>query len=214
MPPLSTFSSKTSSHLYNIDFDLELTDTTLLSNRTDILEVLKDLHQLATFLNLSGETELLFEAAYPDRLYSVEHQVLCLIAEEEFAGTTGYDFHDITSLLLRVSLVYIYTNLRQTPIGGKLRQRLVEQLQQFLECSNLGFFMATFPAEILWSLFLGAFAATGTIYQSYFFENIRLLCQENHLSSWDEICCNFHGLPVFEASCMQGCRIMWLDNFI
>lgn len=212
MPPLSTFSSENSAHLYNIDFGLVLTDSTLLSNRTDILEVLRDLHQLATFLNVSGETELPFEAAYPDRLYSVEHRVLCLLNEEELAVNTGYDVHGIISILLRVSLVYIYTNLRQTPIGGKLRQRLVEQLQLFLEFSNLTFCMATFPAEILWTLFLGTFAATGTVYKNYFLEKIRLLCQENRLSTWDEICCYFHGLPVFELSCMQGCKKMWMEN--
>jgi hypothetical protein len=212
MPPLSTFFSETSSHLYNIDFGLVLTDAIILSNRTDILEVLRDLHQLATFLNLSGETDLPSEAAYPDRLYNVEHRILCLITEEELVVNTGYDLHNIISLLLRVCLVYIYTNLRETPIGGKLRQRLVEQLQLFLERSNLPFYMAAFPAEILWSLFLGGFAATGTAYQNYFLEKIRVLCQENRHSTWDEICCYFHGLPVLEASCMQGCKKMWVEN--
>ncbi|KAH8705577.1 hypothetical protein BGW36DRAFT_353979 [Talaromyces proteolyticus] len=218
MPPLSTFLPETTStsDFYEPPFNSVLKDTAILSNRVEVLDVLKNLHELTTFLNLSNIKELPFEAAYPDRLYGVEHKVLCLIAEEEkeeVDTANRYQQHDITRLLLRVSLLYIYTNLRQTPIGGKLRRRLVKRLQEFLNCStNLPLLMATFPAEMLWTSFLGSYAATGTDYQSYFIEITEALSRGNSLLSWAHIISFLNSLPVLEDSCRKACNRIWMDN--
>lgn len=216
MPSLSVFSTQTSSGLYQLSLNQLLTDAAILSNRTEVLEVLSDLNRLATFLNASDKDELPFEAAYPDHLYIVENKVLCLLSEEEQKVINNAYHHrqkDIIELLLQVSLLYIYTNLRQTPMGGKLRRNLVWRMKDFLnDCSNLPLLMAAFPAEMLWTLSISAFAATGTDYQCYFNERIRILCYENGLLRTDQIVQFLTSLPALENSCLKACENIWMEN--
>lgn len=112
---------------------------------TEILDQLQKLHELSTILNLRpvGEDDLPTEAAYPDRVYSIEHTLLTALANEAERKI------GIVDVLQNAALLFIYSHLRQTPVGGEIRQSILGRLTSCLESMELQAFVEDHPAKML-----------------------------------------------------------------
>jgi hypothetical protein len=112
---------------------------------TEVLDRLQKLHELSIFLNLrpAGENELPPEAAYPDRVYSVEHTLLTVLADTAERNNAIFD------ALQNSALLFIYSNLRQTPGGGNIRKSILGRLTSCLESIDMQTLVEAYPAEIV-----------------------------------------------------------------
>lgn len=151
-----------------------------ITQRHQILipQLLISLHELSIFLSSSGgggssQLYLPWGAAYPDRLYAVEYRILLALFGDDssanvhsrqlFSDTTIPGQQQLCTVLLHAMLLFIYTNLRETPVGGVLRARLIQRLQNALIMTGMVDDLASrFPEEMLWVSVLGT-AATAAV---------------------------------------------------
>ena len=127
------------------------------------------LHELSTFLKAVPRDELIWGAAYVDRLYVIEHSILTLLAARN-ATRVQYSNEpsstQIIRLLLTAGQLFIYTNLRQTPVGHGIRRRLVSRVEQAVEqclqSQARNIILTQLSAELLWLLNISA-AAEGRL---------------------------------------------------
>lgn len=101
--------------------------TVISHNQANCIRILQDLHELSTFLNPMGKCrdDLPPGASYPDRVYIVERNILTSIAK----ANNDKSQNSIFTILLHTGLLFIYTNLRQTPVGGQIRKSLSNRLR-------------------------------------------------------------------------------------
>lgn len=206
--PLSTFLSQSavaSSTLHLGDCLRTVVTGQLCS---EVLDILTHLHELSVFLNDIKLDELPWNASYPDRVYLVEYRIVTLLAR------TRAIYPEIYSVLIHTALLYIYTNLRQTPVGGAVRGRLSTRLKSMLERVDLTLLMDLFPKEMLWSFFIGAFASSGTSQDQWFLLNLKFICTASRLTTWEEVLVHIRCLPMLEATCMRGCRKIWEQDIL
>ncbi|CZR57003.1 uncharacterized protein PAC_06892 [Phialocephala subalpina] len=190
----------------------ELATMSVSRGETKVLEILQDLHELSTFLNYIGSAseELPPEAAYPDRLYTTEHQLLTSLADRRLLICNPSQA-SIFTILLHAALLYIYTNLRETPVDGALRRTLVARVRSTLDVTEISALMESFPAELLWILSL-VILASKSLDDSYWLR-MQLLCDIHEIRTWDKVVARCECLPVFEASCSETCRRLWENKF-
>ena len=164
--------------------------------------MLQRLHELATFLNLTKADQgtLPAEAAYPDRVYSVEHFIVTKLVDNVLHQ------NDIFNVLLDSGLLYIYTNLRLAPVAGSMRGALATRLRDSMENSSLRLQMELYPAELLWAFILGGCAATDPGCRSWFMQKINALCVIHNLGTWKAAVSFCQNLPVLETSFMHACK--------
>lgn len=209
-PHLSEFTPTASQSHYYIRFNQHLANITTVKHRIKISQILLSLHELSTFLNMTNVHELPWDAAYPDRVYEVEYYILVSLFDDRVVADLD-DEVKIGSILLHSGLLYIYTNLRQTPVGGVIRRRLLSRLKIALDNVEVSSLTKLFPAEMLWVLFLGAFTATGADHIVYFTEKIRSVCFVNEIRTWLEIGELFDSVPALESRCLAKCMDLWRD---
>jgi hypothetical protein len=180
--------------------------------RTKVLNQLQRLHELSTFLNLlpaDGE-ELPVEAAYPDRVCSVENALLTDLAKQNNEEETG-----IFKVLQNAVLLFVYSNLRQTPVGGMIRKSILGRLTVTLGAVELGKLKDGFSAEMLWVFVLGVIGAEdGTIEQGWYAVNARGVCEGRGLGCWDDVMGVLGCMPALEKACVARCKRLWEDNMV
>ncbi|KAF8866894.1 hypothetical protein BDZ45DRAFT_177597 [Acephala macrosclerotiorum] len=181
----------------------ELTTKALSQGKIEVLEILEDLHGLSTFLNEVGPAsdELPPEAAYSDRVYTVEHRLLTLLADRKSSLCHASE-EPIITLLLQAALLYIYTNLRETPVGGAIRRTLATRVQYSLEMMDVSALMVHFPAELLWALSLVVLASKSLDDSCWL--HIEIFCAIHDIHTWDEVKATCECLPVSEAACSEN----------
>ncbi|RDW92605.1 hypothetical protein BP5796_01999 [Coleophoma crateriformis] len=152
---LSQCSPLKSPKCYELAPGKSLTAAAIAQGHSGALQILQSLHELSVFLNIMGPDQqaLPANAAYPDRVYGVEHRILTQLAHQ------APDSNAVFGPLLHAGLLYIYTNLRQTPVGGEIRQALVARLKTSLMVPDALLPAELYPAELLWASMLGGFAA-------------------------------------------------------
>ncbi|KAF4637063.1 hypothetical protein G7Y89_g1027 [Cudoniella acicularis] len=176
---------------------------------------LQDLHDLAMFLNHTNGTrkdgELPPSAAYPDRVYTVEHKILTCLAQESNASIdTPEAGSGILSLLLHASPLYIYTNLRQTPVGGQIRKSILTRLKTKLQISEIEYLAQIYPAEVLWMLVLGVMGSNAE--DEWFIKKSRELCSALGLFGWTNVVRFLDGkAPGWERECAARCERFWVS---
>lgn len=181
-------------------------------DRREILEILERLHELTVFLNVmpSGPGyEFPQQVNYADRVYIVEHMIATALSREpqheSFGGGPDSIFHTI----LHACQLYVYTNLRQTPVGGTLRKALVTRLKAHLEQLNMMEMISRYPAEMLWILLLGLMTALDLPKELFWFESFDTICKTEGLNTWDDIRHAVGGLPVLEMVYQRRCEEWW-----
>ncbi|KAN0095202.1 Fungal specific transcription factor domain containing protein [Hyaloscypha variabilis] len=217
--PLSTFTPQEFTAIYCLPlpqslFSLDPAKHLHLHLHLSLLSILTQLHQLSTFLNLTPrpEQDLPQEAAYPDRVYLVEHQILTLLANYAIPSFSlnpdneALVSESVIEILLRASLLYIYTNLRQTPVGGRLRQALVFELWSCLERVGMWRLGDVFAREMLWVVCVGVVGSVSTDEHASFLEHLRGFCTDLGLVGWEDVV-DFCGcMPVLERACLERFR--------
>jgi len=156
--------------------------------------------------------ELPAEAAYPDRLYTVEHTITTALTKELQYARLGRDNHSIFHTVLHASLLFIYTNLRQTPVGGAIRNALVNRLQNHLEQLDKDDMADRFPAVMLWVFHLGLVTAAWTPSGLFWTGFLRRVCLERRLESWRDVEKEMEGLPIFENVYRGMCEMAWNER--
>jgi len=209
LPPLSQLSDPAHARLYSLPFGENLLSVAVSQEHAEILRTLRSLHELSTFLNLSeSETdELPVEACYPDRVYTVEHSILTPLYDSVDPNRSN----DIWNILRHASLLFIYTNLRQTPVGGEIRKSLSGRLRLALQSAELRS-LRDFPAEMLWISCLGLVGAQDTINHRYFLSCVKSICTESSIGSWTEVIGFCRSMPTFERSCATKCKTLCINN--
>jgi hypothetical protein len=128
-----------------------------------LLPILQDSHELAHFLDSipPKDISLINIASYPDRVYTVEHQVLHLLSQNEFQPSPSElpSTACIIKPLLHALLLHIYTSLRLSPVAPKIRGTLVTRLYGCLNAADLAALNQDFAAELAWMYFLGGTSA-------------------------------------------------------
>ena len=172
-----------------------------------ISSLLLSLHQLSIFLNLANLQSLPWEAAYPDRVYAVEYQFLRALFDDHIIAITKEQL-EIGRILFHGGLLFIYTNLRETPVGGAIRLRLLARLQAALEGADLFRLSPFFLAELVWVLLLGATASTGPG-RVLFLDKLKSICVGYSIHDWSGISKLLDTVPALEAQRLRSCIELW-----
>lgn len=213
LPPLSSYLPyHTTSPILTLSDALfqQVIDT---SNCT-LLPTLQDAHQLAHLLDIvpSSDVDYLNEASYPDRVYTVEHHILTLLAtNDEVMDETPAR---IITPLLHSLLLYVYTNLRLTPVGGQIRRTLVDRLRIQLQNVDVALLNCTLPAEIMWMLFLGGTAAAhGGADRKWFREKLWWTLKTSCAMEWgwDRTGRLLKDVLWLEREFFDDCRMFWIE---
>lgn len=134
------------------------------SSHTKLLWLLQDMHQLAFFLDKTTK-KFITDAPimYPERIYSIEYDLLFLELKNRLGCSKPPTLTLLASQCFITSLIhglflYIYTNLRYTPVGGRIRHTLAIRLMNHLQQTDISALNGPFAVELLWLLFLGGTA--------------------------------------------------------
>ena len=115
--------------------------TAVQTGNAALLHILQDSHELAHFLDnvQLKDISLINLASYPDRVYTVEHQILHLLSQNEFQPSPSElpSTACIIKPMLHALLLHIYTSLRLSPVAPKIRGTLVARLYGCLNAASL-----------------------------------------------------------------------------
>lgn len=195
---------------YHLTTDPELATIITQKHRIIVSHLLITLHQLTTFLNSVDDGLLPWNASYPDRVYEIEYSIALSLYDDHVVAEDD-DKVEIGQLLLQAALLYIYTNLRQTPVGGTIRDTLLSRLRALLDSMDLAYHSRRFAAELLWVLIIGISAAAGAS-QAEFMDQARELCVENQIGGWIEVIDILKSMPALLDACMAKCMDIWLPT--
>lgn len=197
---------------YRLDSNQKLATITTRKHNMILTHLLLSLHELSIFLNSVEDGLLPWDACYPDRVYEVEYRImLCLFDDSVIAECD--DKIAIGQILLQAALLFIYSNLRQTPVGGTVRKTLLSRLRAALDLVDLVRLSRRFTAEVLWILAIGSSTATGMT-QTKFIDETRGICAENHVYTWAEVTELLRGVPALLDAHMAACMGSWISNEI
>ncbi|KAH7306056.1 hypothetical protein BKA65DRAFT_559904 [Rhexocercosporidium sp. MPI-PUGE-AT-0058] len=179
-----------------------------------LLPILQDAHELAHFLDVIPPKDInyLNEASYPDRVYSIEHHVLELLGQNDIIMDDSPAL--IVTPLLHSLLLYTYTSLRLTPVGGQIRRRLVGRLRINLEAIELTILNCSFAAELMWMLFLGGTAANQSSEdRKWFKEQLWWVLNRNSALewTWEYTSSVLNGVLWLEKGFLENCRDFWVE---
>lgn len=205
LPPLDEFRPPTSLKPFFAILNPSFINLVNVTGTQIICDIMRDTYELAHFLdNASTEDPSLLDRAYfPDRIYIVEHQLLSLIAQAE----PQLSRDSILLPLMHALLLYIYTNIRLTPVDGRIRLTLISRLQKYVQSSDLRALNFSFPHELRWILFLGGGAASnGTPERAWFVQTMVNCGCRREWVKWEHI---IMGLKGFDKSFLARCEEYW-----
>jgi hypothetical protein len=171
---------------------------------------LLSLHELSTFINSIGSNEIPWGVAYPDRVYHVEYQIVASLFDDSIIARTDVKAK-LGVLFLHAGLLFIYTNLRETPVGGSIRGRLIARLCQALDEAVIEQIALSFPAEVLWIVLVGTSAAFGE-HQQYFRRLVLLTLVNCEIKSSFDLRVFLMGLPALVSDRWEILRCLLEDN--
>lgn len=207
--PLFEFTADAFKNDYRIHLNPSLATIHTIKRQTGVSRLLGSLHNLSTFLNSVGSQELPWDAAYPDRVYEVEYQLLASLFDDEITAE-NLSQRQIGTVLFHSMLLFIYTNLRETPVGGAIRMRLLKRLKIVVENNDIDVaqMVQDFPSEMLWTCLLGAAGAPGPV-QAPFHALLRRISYEHNVHTWHEAREYLKSVPVFAACFSEKCANIW-----
>jgi hypothetical protein len=184
-----------------------------------LLPILQDSHELARFLDSIPlkDIGLINLASYPDRVYTVEHQVLHLLSQNEFQPSSPLESPSTACIikpLLHALLLHIYTNLRLSPVAPKIRGTLVARLYGCLNVTDLVARNQDFPAELVWVGSLGGTSAVaGSKERTWLKEQLRWMMIVNnwHEWEWDMIGEWLRSGLWLENGVLASCGVLWQE---
>ncbi|KAH6713438.1 hypothetical protein BKA61DRAFT_74860 [Leptodontidium sp. MPI-SDFR-AT-0119] len=212
MMPLPQFSPPNCTKSYLLVLNSTLSSRAKTPESAGVLDNLQHLHELSTFLNLVGKEsdDLPVEACYPDRVYTVEHNILTslYVSQSSPQGQRS----NIWDILRHASLLFIYTNLRQTPVGGQIRKSLSNRLQLCMQDADLRVYKVDLPAEMLWVSCIGLVGTQDTSDYHWFLGCVERISVEHLIGSWEEVLSFCGAMPALERNCARKCESLWAKN--
>ncbi|KAF2160338.1 hypothetical protein M409DRAFT_29188 [Zasmidium cellare ATCC 36951] len=192
---------------------MRLVDTN--EKAVELETLLSRLNELSIYLNHSGRDRMLpFEVAYPDRVYVLERAVVEMLLRYSAPAVDldgrSADTNRILLMLLHACLLFIYTNLRQTPIGSGIRQDLVDRLSSAIDDADDSLLQREFVPLHCWALLL-CLGAVGRTQQGHgTARQLRDVCWQQSLSSFNAVKDFCRGLPTLEEGAAIKCEEVWL----
>jgi hypothetical protein len=184
----------------------------------EIFAILQQLHDLASILNAFPNgmgQELPVELQYPDRVYTVEHQVISSLHSQTVSSSTTEQLSPsdtVVNILLHACLLYIYTNLRQTPVGGAMRRSIAARLQETISlAADINGLMQTYAHEILWVCILGF--GTNVERDSWTDLLMTVVKRQGH-KSCEDIGISLGCMPVLERVFKEKTERAWNDALL
>jgi len=119
----------------------------------------------------------------------------------------------IFGILQNAALLFIYSNLRQTPIGGKIRKSILGRLSSCLESMNVETLVEQFPGEMLWVFVLGALGAEdNSLEQILYSQKAKKISVVRELANWSQVVAFLRSMPALETTCMTRSKRVWEDG--
>jgi hypothetical protein len=173
------------------------------------------MHELAYFLDMAP-LKYICDAPidYPDRVYSVEYELLLIQAQIKLQPNED---SSILSPMANGLFLYIYTNLRLTPVGSQIRRTLVENLKASLLEIDLLTLNESFPAELVWLLFMGGTAASEQDQERpWYIQQLRRILDINGWCEWNwtSIAGLLKGVLWIERVFMDNCERFFQEFWI
>ncbi|KAH8169137.1 hypothetical protein LIA77_11263 [Sarocladium implicatum] len=182
---------------------------TTFKHQIVLSDLLRALHELTTFLNSTNKRLLPEDASYPDRVYEVEHAIAVSLYDD-FIIADNDEHVEIGMLLLQAAYLFIYSNLRETPVGGRIRETLLCRLRVLLSASDLERLSKNFTEEVLWVLMVGIAAAAATD-RAEFLGDAKHVCLLNKIDTWAEVLQLLESMPALLHDCLAICADSWLE---
>jgi hypothetical protein len=179
-----------------------LDDITTTKNKIGIAQILSSLYGLSTFLNITGTQKLPWEVAWPDRVYDVEYRIVTSLYNDTIIASTDVKTK-LGVLILHAALLFIYSSLRETPVGGGIREKLIYRLYQAAKMAGIEKIGVPFPAEALWVALVGTTSAATGEHQRYFSDILRQMCSRLNIWTILDMQTFLMGFPVLRKDRWQ-----------
>ena len=194
----------------------------ILSGHSDLLTLLQDLHTIAMFLDFANpkNTAILQNTAYVDHVYLAEHKGLMLMAQYKTSPPIflPVDMNPketlIIPLLLQALMLYIYTNIRLTPVSGSIRSTLVCRIQLSvaeMPVPMLDVLFEAFPHEVFWIMFLAGSSSVENNQKIYFVGHLKWMCENLALECWGDIEDKLGRFLWLHEQFLHRCKALWSD---
>jgi Fungal specific transcription factor domain len=156
----------------------------------DLQRCFYDIHYVSAFLNRAKRTEVGKEnqMAFSDRVYIIERRLLTLLNEAYGKTDTENEVLDwLYKAILEAALIHIYSTVRGVPVSCGVYAKKVERILNALASIDLLFVSETFPALLVWVLFVGGAAARGRPERGSFVAAVGSVSKGLKLEEWDDI---------------------------
>ena len=206
---------------YDFCPSLQLLDFVTRQSFPGLISLFQGLHELSMFLNLVTDHWVLWNSLYADRVYALEHRISTLLGSSFFNQDSCSAEVEVVNIFLTAGLLFIYTNLRQTPIAHGLRKRLVSRVKHKVAMlPTNGWYLTSLCAfETLWVLGMTATADAGLSLERtddavWLQECIHYIVASLSIDSWDGISKVLCYSPVFEQSFGDRFHEWWNENIL
>jgi len=183
----------------------------------NIFAILEALNDLATLLNAYPNgvgQELPTSIQYPDRVYVTEHEIVSILytkSEMPVVNEEATSSRIIVEIFLHACLLYIYTNLRQTPVGGAMRRTLSARLKSCIQRAiDLDALLDEFSTEMLWVCMMGLATAGDN---EFWILVMNRISSRKTRQTWSDIEKELLNMPVLEKVFEESCYKVWKRSF-
>lgn len=188
-----------------------LLSSSMIAGVSALSDLLQDLHALALFLDRTDprDVDILHDVAYADRACLVEYQTLMMTAQ--YINPPVHSKEMVLPLLFQALLLYIYTNIRLTPVGSNLRSAVIGRIKQYVSSipnSTLKDLVTDFPNEMLWLFFLTGSSAVESESRWFFKSNLVWICMSQGLASWGGVNFQLKRFLWLRTSCLERCFVL------
>jgi len=221
LPSITQFIPATAQDLH-LCLNDPIISTAVISGYSNLIPLLQDFHSIAMFLEFANlkHTSVLQDVAYLDHVYYAEHTNLMLMAQYRTISSSFFPV-DINSeetfilpLLFQALMLYIYTNIRLTPIEASIRSILVDRIQVTvakLPFAVLDVLFETFPHEVIWIMFLAGSSSVENTHRRYFIGHLKWMCKSLALMYWEEIKEKLRHFLWLHKHFLQRCKDLWTE---
>ena len=140
----------------------------------------------------------------------VQHELLSLPRWQELSETDrGASFSAIYETCRLTALIYADAVLFPLPPSTGWLLKLLDELRQLLELSNLAQWRDDTSALLLWSLFVASIAAFKTVHRRFFREALRSTLHTAQIATWAATESVLEGFLWTDSACGRGAAVIW-----
>jgi len=221
LPSITQFMPKAIPDLHLCLYD-SIINTAILSGYSDLLQLLQDFHTIVKFLEFVDpkDTALLQDIAFVDHVYIAEHKNLVLMARFNSTSPSLLPVEMnpkqtlVLPLLFQALMLYVYTNIRLTPVGGSIRSTLVGRIHVTiaeLPVPMLDVLFEVFPHELFWIMFLAGSSSVEVTQRLYFISHLKWMCESLALICWEDVEGKLRQFLWIHKDFLYRCMELWTE---